>query len=52
MRQPTNNRQKQLCIGVLRGLFKSRMAEKDYIKANEINLEIKKLEKLTFKEVK
>lgn len=46
MKLPTNNKQKQMTLGVLRSLYKARMEEKDYTKAAAIEKEIKKIENI------
>lgn len=48
MKLPTNNKQKQMTLGVLRSLYKARMEENDYARAAAIEKEIEKINKLTF----
>lgn len=48
MKLPTNNKQKQMTLGVLKALYNSRYKEGNYEKAIEIKKEIDKINKLTF----
>lgn len=48
MKLPTNNKQKQMTIGLLKALYNARYNEGNYDKAVEIKKEIDKINKLTF----
>lgn len=46
MKLPTNNKQKQMTLGVLKALYNSRYKEGNYDKAVEIKKEIEKIENI------